>query len=102
MTATGYFGEFNYGAVGTTIYTFGLPVASCGIQPLYGDPSYYSSYTDRVKEDVYRSHYNVDWRYHPARVTQEIEFTAEVKQEPKRNPNGYRQRKLKAKLNQMK
>lgn len=89
------FGGFNTYAVGTSIHPYGLVGASCG----------YNSYPTA---GVYRSEYSVDWPISPVRGVRPRqiiidEFTAEVEPDKqKRNPNGYRQRKLKAKLNQMK
>lgn len=64
-----------------------IVASSCGIQPFYSNlsPQQYGA--------IY---FEKKWEPEPET------FTPEVKPDtPKRNPNGYRQRKLKARLNQV-
>lgn len=89
MATYGFSTPVGTGYVGYT----GIVVSSCGYQPFYGHPSY-TEYTHRIEREMYNRQ-SYDWE-------ESEKFTPEVKPDnPKRNPNGYRQRKLKARLNRL-
>lgn len=85
--ATSYF-DYSQLPIGTSVGYSGIYAASCGIQ--------YNPYRFAAPDSYGYQPIEKTWEFDEAKPT------IHIKDKPKKNPNGYRQRKLKARLNQVK